>query len=121
MVHFYAMVTELIGDTSSQRWRLLYTITLMRLVKVIEKCFKDFHFIHSPFLFNCFFKAFDKSIISSTAMPLHWRIVVELRGPWLGILWTSKNRSLNQSSHRCNLLVILSEMLLANITGRGFK
>lgn len=54
-------------------------------------------------------------------MPLHWRIVVELRGPWLGTLWTSKGKSFNQSRYRCNLLVILSEMLMANITGRGFK
>ncbi|XP_065361252.1 uncharacterized protein LOC135954933 [Calliphora vicina] len=98
LVHFYGMVLDLIGDTSAQRWRLLYTINLMRLVK-----------------------AFDKSIISSSLMPLHWRIVVELRGPWLGTLWTSKGRNLNPARHRCNLLVILSEMLMANITGRSFK
>lgn len=37
LVHFYGMVTDLMGDTSSQRWRLLYTITLLRLVKVSLK------------------------------------------------------------------------------------
>ncbi|KNC24721.1 hypothetical protein FF38_05439 [Lucilia cuprina] len=98
LVHFYARVSELIGDTWSQRWRLLYMITLMKLVK-----------------------AFDKSIISSTGMPLHWRIVVELKGPWLGTLWTSKGQPRNHFRNRCNLLVILAEMLMANISGRGFK
>ncbi|KAM7357125.1 uncharacterized protein ACRADG_002618 [Cochliomyia hominivorax] len=98
LVHFYEMVTDMIGNISSQRWRLLYTITLFRLVK-----------------------SFDKSIISSTGLPLHWRTVIELKGPWMGILWTSKGRSLNRSKHHCNLLVILAEMLMANITGRGFK
>ncbi|XP_036337983.1 uncharacterized protein LOC118747887 [Rhagoletis pomonella] len=99
LLHFYDMVDELIGDRRSQHARLLHNLTLMR-----------------------FFKKFDKStIISSAAMPLHSRIVVELRGPWLGMLWTSKSRSRDQPEKRCNLLLILSEMLMANITGKAFK
>ncbi|XP_014097346.2 uncharacterized protein [Bactrocera oleae] len=99
LLHFYDMVDELIGDRRSQHARLLYNLTLMR-----------------------FFKKFGKSsIISSTAMPLHCRIVVELKGPWLGMLWTSKSRARDQQEKRCNLLIILSEMLMANITGKAFK
>ncbi|XP_067648420.1 uncharacterized protein [Eurosta solidaginis] len=99
LLHFYDMVDELIGDRRSQHARLLYNLTLMR-----------------------FFKKFDKSaVISSTTMPLHSRIVVELKGPWLGMLWTSKTRSRDQPEKRCNLLIILSEMFMANITGKSFK
>ncbi|XP_004525569.2 uncharacterized protein LOC101457797 [Ceratitis capitata] len=99
LLHFYDMVDKLIGDRRSQHSRLLFNLTLMR-----------------------FFKKFDKStIISINAMPLHSRIVVELKGPWLGMLWTSKSRCRDQPEKRCNLLIILAEMLMASITEKSFK
>ncbi|XP_061401391.1 uncharacterized protein LOC133337147 [Musca vetustissima] len=98
LVHFYNLVEEKIGDPMSQYSRLLYSLTLMR-----------------------FFKAFDRcTIISSTTLPFHWRVVIELEGPWLGMLWNSKRRTPEEFC-RSHLLVILTEMLITNITGKAFK
>ncbi|XP_073824260.1 uncharacterized protein [Musca autumnalis] len=98
LIHFYNIIEDKIGDPMSQKSRLLNNLTMMR-----------------------FFKSFDRCvIISSTDMPSHWRVVIELEGPWLGMLWNSKHRTPDEFCKN-HLLVILTEMLIANITGKAFK
>lgn len=120
LIHFYNMVEDKIGDPMSQVSRILYTLTLMRFFKVLHQVFFPIKHVSSKHAFSPT-KTFDRCfVISSVTLPLHWRVVIELEGPWLGMLWNSKQRTPGEFS-RNHLLVILTEMLMANITGKAFK
>uniref|UniRef100_A0A1A9WVG3 F-box domain-containing protein n=1 Tax=Glossina brevipalpis TaxID=37001 RepID=A0A1A9WVG3_9MUSC len=96
LLHFYGMTDNLIGDKNSQQSILLYTVTIMR-----------------------FFKAFRNSaIVHSQTLPSFWKLIVELKGPWLN---TSKYSGLAQPQHFISLLVVLMEMLIADIARREQK
>ncbi|KAL9924708.1 uncharacterized protein ACN2A1_008634 [Glossina fuscipes fuscipes] len=66
-----------------------------------------------------FFKAFKKVSITLSDTNFHkWQVIVDLKGPWLGALWT---RSPDQQSSHRNLFNMLSCMLFFNIAGQSFR
>ncbi|XP_055846957.1 uncharacterized protein LOC129912643 [Episyrphus balteatus] len=96
--HFYTLANDKCGLPNSQLSRLLYCITLMRLLKK----FKNVRLLGSTFI-----------------LPNHWRFVLELRGPWVGVL--SSPKSAAEPHEQIKLLIILCEMIIANSTNRAFK
>uniref|UniRef100_A0A1I8Q8V0 F-box domain-containing protein n=1 Tax=Stomoxys calcitrans TaxID=35570 RepID=A0A1I8Q8V0_STOCA len=100
LVHFYSMVEDAVDGPASQKSRLLYVITLLRLFKAFRAKY---------------------TIVSNSSLPRHWRAVIELEGSWMGMLWHSKANALDLSNKRRNLLVILTELLIASISDKSFK
>ncbi|XP_075167075.1 uncharacterized protein LOC142239190 [Haematobia irritans] len=97
--HFYNMIDDIIGDTTLQQSRLLYILTLLKILRSFKSC----------------------SVVSRTSLPFHWRVVIELQGPWLGMLWNTKGVPNDRAGQRNNLLVILTEMLIFDMNGKAFK
>uniref|UniRef100_A0A1A9UTW7 F-box domain-containing protein n=1 Tax=Glossina austeni TaxID=7395 RepID=A0A1A9UTW7_GLOAU len=96
---------------------------LLRFFDAIERQFDSFtiqkcRLLQSMAMMNVF-KAFKKVYISLSEFDCHkWQVIVDLKGPWLGALWT---RSPDQQSNHRDLFNMLSSMLLYNIVGQSFR
>uniref|UniRef100_A0A1A9VX16 F-box domain-containing protein n=1 Tax=Glossina austeni TaxID=7395 RepID=A0A1A9VX16_GLOAU len=96
LLHFFDITDRVLGNRNSQQSRLLYTVTIMRFMKAFRK----------------------PSIIYSESAPSYWKVVVELKGPWLR---ASKYLASEQPQTCNNILVILTELLIADATGQELK
>uniref|UniRef100_A0A1B0BGM7 F-box domain-containing protein n=1 Tax=Glossina palpalis gambiensis TaxID=67801 RepID=A0A1B0BGM7_9MUSC len=96
LLHFFDITDSLLGNENSQQSRLLYTVTIMRFIKAFRK----------------------SAIIYSETAPSYWKVVVELKGPWLR---ESKYLAREHTQACNNLLVILTELLIADITRQELK
>ncbi|XP_055913611.1 uncharacterized protein LOC129947183 isoform X2 [Eupeodes corollae] len=96
--HFYKSANNKCGKPNSQPSRLLYCITLMGLLKKLKN---------------------SRLLSISSIAPNYWRFVLELRGPWIGVLSTPK--SAVEPHERAKLLMMLCEILIANRTNRALK
>uniref|UniRef100_A0A1B0BI51 F-box domain-containing protein n=1 Tax=Glossina palpalis gambiensis TaxID=67801 RepID=A0A1B0BI51_9MUSC len=97
LINFYKCIDNRLGST--QEFNLLYVLTFLRLLK----SFRSFH------------------ITSSCVGISKWRCVIELQGPWLGVLWTSKSRLQSKSEDHTKILIMMTELLLAEISNEAFR
>uniref|UniRef100_A0A1A9ZWZ8 F-box domain-containing protein n=1 Tax=Glossina pallidipes TaxID=7398 RepID=A0A1A9ZWZ8_GLOPL len=87
LIDFYKGIENRLGST--QEFNLLYVLTFLRLLKA----FRSFH------------------ITASCVGISKWGCVVELKGPWLGLLWTSKSRLQSKSEDHTKILIIMTKLL----------
>uniref|UniRef100_A0A1A9UCX7 F-box domain-containing protein n=1 Tax=Glossina austeni TaxID=7395 RepID=A0A1A9UCX7_GLOAU len=96
-INFYERVSNRLGST--QEFNLLYVWTFLRLLKA----FRSFH------------------ITSSCVGISMWNCVIELKGPWLGVLWASKSRLQSKPEDHTIILLLITELLLAEMTNTAFR
>uniref|UniRef100_A0A1A9W9T3 F-box domain-containing protein n=1 Tax=Glossina brevipalpis TaxID=37001 RepID=A0A1A9W9T3_9MUSC len=95
--NFYRSIEDRLRVT--QEFDLLYVLTFLRFLNALPS---------------------SHAVVSSFETS-KWKCIVELNGPWLGTMWTSKTRLPLKSENQTKLLIIMAEILLADISGEAFK